>query len=160
MGGNVYLLEFIVDNRRYALPLDAVDRMFQAVEVTPVPEAPAVVKGVVNIQGRILPVVSLRLRMGLEDRDMRLSDRLVVAHTPRRKVALLVDEVPGVLDVDDDQYVVMREMCPGMDFAWGVVKLDDDLLVVEDLDILFDAADERLLDQANVEERHADDATP
>ena len=150
------LLEFVVAERRYALPLDVVDRTYQAVEVTPVPDAPSVVKGVVNIQGVILPVVSLRRRMKQEDREVALTDRLVVVDTPRRKLALLVDAVPGVVTVGDECFVEAEDIYPDMGLVKGITTVDGDLLVVENLECLFLWDDEETLAGREETANHAD----
>jgi purine-binding chemotaxis protein CheW len=73
------LVVFELEDRRYGLPLDAVD-------------------GVVNVQGRVIPVANVRKRFGFSEREPRLSDQLIVARTPRRPVALVVDAVSAVAE--------------------------------------------------------------
>jgi len=79
------LLALSVDDRRYALPLSAVERIVRIVEVTPLPSAPEIVAGVVNVHGRVIPVVDLRKRFTLREPVIALSDQLIVAHTSDRR---------------------------------------------------------------------------
>lgn len=151
----MHLLEFIVEGRRLALPVAAAERIHLAVEVTPLAGAPAPVLGLVNIQGHVLPVVSLRQRLGLPDREPLPGDRLIVAHSSRRSMALLVDAVPGVLDVGEGEYVPGETLFPGTDFLHGVSRVDGDLLMVEDLEKLLEA-DEDMGLAAAMEERPND----
>jgi purine-binding chemotaxis protein CheW len=63
------LVVFRLDERRYALPLAAVERVVRSVTVTPLPGAPAIVLGGINVHGRVLPVLNVRRRFRMPDRD-------------------------------------------------------------------------------------------
>jgi len=78
------LVVFTLDDRRYGLALSAVERAVRMVDVTPLPQAPQIVLGVVNVQGRVVPVVNLRRRFRLPERDFALADQLLIARTARR----------------------------------------------------------------------------
>ena len=83
---------FVLDGRRYGLPLARVQRSVRAVAITPLPEAPPIVLGVVDLGGVVIPVIDMRKRFNHPPRDLRLSDHLIVASAGKRTVALLVDE--------------------------------------------------------------------
>src|SRR3989304_6861370 len=87
-----------VDGQTYALPLTAVDRILRMVEVTPLPGAPDVVEGVIDIQGEVVAVVSIRRRLGLASRRVEISDSLVVARARNRRLAVIAESVPGVVE--------------------------------------------------------------
>lgn len=123
------LVVFTVDERRFGLPLSLVDRVVHAVEITPVPQAPAVVVGMINFQGRIIPVFGLRERLGLPTREVQITDQLVIARTEKRTVALLTDNVAGVEDVESTAANV-----PGPDFVEGVVQHHETLLLICDIE--------------------------
>src|SRR5688572_10607254 len=89
---------FRLDQQRYALPLASVERVIRAVEVTPLPHAPRVVLGAVNIHGRVLPVLSVRQRFLLPDRAITPRDGFLLARTATRTVVLVVDETEGIVD--------------------------------------------------------------
>ena len=71
------LLLLRLDDRRYALPLDRAERLIHAVDVTPLPNAPPVVRGVINVHGQLVPVVSLRQRVERRD-DVVTASRQIV----------------------------------------------------------------------------------
>ena len=128
------LVVFVLDEQRYGLRLSVVERIVRAVEVTPLPQAPGIVLGVVNVQGRVIPVIDLRRRFGLTGRTLGLSDQMVVARTARRLVVLVADAVHGVLDYPGEVAVTAQQMLPGLVHLAGVVKLDDGLVLIQDLD--------------------------
>src|SRR5687767_11060685 len=90
------LVVFVLDDQRYAVHLSAVYRVIAMVRITPLPQAPAIVLGAINIQGAIVPVINLRRRFGLPEREPRLTDRLLIARAGPRRVALVADAVPGL----------------------------------------------------------------
>lgn len=121
-----------LDHQRYALELEAVDRVVRMVEVTAMPKSPPSVLGVINVQGEVLPVIDLRACLGHRQRHVEPQDVLVITESAGRKAALAADEVGGVMP-GESQVVLDQEMLRRSDFVEGVVKLDDGLVMVFDL---------------------------
>lgn len=90
---------FCVDQQRYALPLEHVKRALRMVALTPVPDAPVWVNGVINMAGQVIPVIDLRQRLGHPQREPEIEDRLLVVQIQAQTVALVVDEVLQVLEL-------------------------------------------------------------
>lgn len=142
------LVAFSLDEQRYALALMAVERVIRAVEITPLPKAPEIVSGVINIQGRVVPVVNVRKRFRLRERDVAPGDQIIVARTPTRTVALVVDMANGVVECSEERFVSAAAVVPGMEYLTGVAKLDDGLILIHDLDRFLSLDEERSLDDA------------
>lgn len=142
------LVVFLLDEQRYALHLSVVERVVRAVEVTPLPKAPAIVLGVMNVQGRIIPVVNLRRRFRLPERDIGLGDQLIIAHTAKRPVALTADAVTSVVEISEQEIVSRETILPGLGYVTGAVKLDDGLVLIHDLDTFLSLDEEKALDEA------------
>jgi purine-binding chemotaxis protein CheW len=141
-------LVFAVEKQRFALWLEVVQRVVRAVEVTPLPRAPEVVLGVINFEGQIIPVMSTRVRLGLPGRDVQLDDHFIIARTGTRTVTLVVDEVCDVVTVPETALTGAEKIVPGMEFIEGVMKLEGDLVLVEDLEKFLSLEQEKLLDEA------------
>lgn len=139
---------FVLDAQRYALHLSAVDRVVQMVHVTPLSKALDIVLGVVNIQGRVIPVINLRWRFRLPEREIALTDQLIVAHTARRPVALVADAVMDVVECSEQSLIAAQSILPAVDYLEGVVKLKDGLILVHDLDTFLSLEEENSLDRA------------
>ena len=142
------LVVFSIERQRYALHLSAVDRALRAVQVTPLPNAPAIVLGVINVEGRVVPVVNIRARFGLDEREMRLSDALILARTPKRTVVLSADAVEGLLERPTRQFQDATSIFPELPYLQGVAKLDDGLVLIHDLASFLSLDEERELDVA------------
>lgn len=141
-----FLIVFALDDQRYALSLSAADRVVRMVAITPLPNAPAGILGVVNFQGRVIPVFNLRSRFNLPERDIALTDQLIIAHTSRRVVALVVD---AVMDVCEAQNLVASgDVLARVQYVEGVVKRDDGLIFIHDLDTFLSLEEADTLDQA------------
>jgi purine-binding chemotaxis protein CheW len=137
-----------LSGQRFGLPLSAVDRIVPVVDIVPLPKAPDIVLGVVNVQGRIIPVVDPRKRFRLPERAIVLTDRLVIARTSRRPVALVVDAVDGVRDIAEREAVPAIDVLPNAAYVEGVVKQKDGLILIHDLDKFLSLEEETVLDRA------------
>ena len=146
--GTNRLVVFTLGDRRYGLPLSAVDRIVRVVDVISLPKAPNIVLGVVNVQGRIIPVINVRRRFHLPDREIILTDQMVIARTTRRSVALVVDSVDGVVEYSKLEAVAAQDVLPGLEYVEGVMKLDDELILIHDLDRFLSLEEEAALDRA------------
>jgi purine-binding chemotaxis protein CheW len=136
------LVVFGLGERRYALRLSVVEQIVRVVEITSLPKAPKIVLGVVNVNGRIVPVYNIRSRFRLPDREDSLSDHLIVARTARRAVALPVDIVTGVVVRTVEEVTDVERISPGLEYVEGVVKLEDGLVFIHDLDTFLSLAEE------------------
>lgn len=145
------LVVFSVDGQRYALGLACVQRSLRVVAITPLPHAPPIVLGIVDLGGVVVPVIDTRKRFGRAPRELRLSDHLVVATTGKRWVALLVDETNGVIQALPESVAPAVEILPGVDLIDGAVKLPDGLVLIHDLGRLLALEEELELDRALVE---------
>lgn len=98
MNSNESVVVFRIDQSNYALDLTAVERSVHAVEVTPLPAAPDSVWGAINVHGSVVPVFNLRRRLGLTQREIGLYDHFLLARTSKGTVALVADNVLGVVN--------------------------------------------------------------
>lgn len=142
------LVVFTLGENRYGLPLASVERAARMVEITPLPKVPDIVLGVINVHGRLVPVVNLRRRFRLPERDIALTDQIIVAHTKHRPVALVADAVLGVLTCSQEQVVGAEQILPTVDYVEGVVKLDDGMVLIHDLDRFLSLDEETALNRA------------
>lgn len=142
------LVVFTIEAQRYALPLPATERILPMVAVSPLPKAPDVALGVINLHGTVIPVLDIRRRFGLPPRNYGPSAHLVVARTIRRTVALPVDEVLGVREVPAEAVAEPERVLPGIGHVAGIAALEDGLLFIQDLDAFLSLDEEHVLTEA------------
>ena len=142
------ILVFTLDELAYALPLLTVVRVIHAIEIRHLPEAPEIITGIINVKGQIIPVADIRKRFGLVAHEIDPNDRLIIADTGKRQVAILVDTVTGIRDLAPRQLTVARETLPFAEHIRGVAKVDDGLVLIYDLDRFLSLDEEKELEQA------------
>jgi purine-binding chemotaxis protein CheW len=140
------LVVFTLNTQHYALPLARVQRVVRTMEITPLPKAPEIVLGVVDIQGSIIPVMSMRKRFGMAEPEINLSDQLVVADTSARRVALLVNTVIGIVERPKGEITEAEKIVPGTQYVEGIAQLKEGILFIHDLERFLSPQEERQLD--------------
>lgn len=131
----LHLVVFRLDREEYAVPIDAVREVVRVTDVTRVPHAPPHIRGVMNLRGRILPIVEIRSRLGLSPAELTPASRVVVVEVLGRLLGLLVDAVGQVSRVGERQVAAPPEevRAAGSEAVTGVARLDQRLLILLDL---------------------------
>ncbi len=142
------LVQFRLDERLFALPLGRVERVLRVVAWTEVPGAPAMIMGVLDVGGTLVPLVDLRALMRLPEREVDKDDQIILAATRQRTVALLVDEVMGVEEIDPTTMVAMEGFVDTFPLIDGMVQCGDGLVLLQDLDRVLSPEEERSLEEA------------
>jgi purine-binding chemotaxis protein CheW len=139
---------FSIEEQRYALYLSSVERIIRVVEITPLPKAPEIVIGIINVQGQVIPVINMRRRFNLPEREIELNDKLIIAHTSKRTIALVSDEVIGVIEQPDEEIIPLDKIIPKSEHVEGIVKLEDGMILIHNLDKFLSLEEEKGLDFA------------
>jgi purine-binding chemotaxis protein CheW len=142
------LLAFAIDDHTFALPLERVERAIRAVAITPLPQSPAIVLGVIDIAGFIMPVIDLRRRCGLPERPLGLADQLLIARSSQRQLAMVVDAALGVIDCAAQDFVAVDSIVPGTNYLRGIVKGPSGMILIHDLDTFLSLEESAVLDLA------------
>ena len=142
------ILIFTLDELAYALLLPAVVRVIHAMEIRPLPKAPEIISGIINVKGQIIPVADIRKRFGLVTREIDPDDRIIIADTGKRKVALFADTVTGIKVLETGQLVNSKETLPYAGYIRGVAKVDNELILIYDLEQFLSLDEEMVLEQA------------
>jgi purine-binding chemotaxis protein CheW len=136
MAGKRQFSTFAVDRLLFGVEVEKVQEVIRYQEMTRVPLAPSVVKGLINLRGQIVTAVDLRRRLGLRERPVADLPMNVLIRHEDGAVSLLVDEIGDVLEVEEESF----ELPPGTlagearDLIRGVYKLKDTLLIALDTD--------------------------
>jgi len=141
-------LVFKLDEQQYALRLEAVERIVRAAAITPLPKAPQIILGILDIQGEIVPVIDVRKRFRLPAREIRPADQMIIARTRSLKVALLVDAAQSVVEDAVAGHITPDDFISGMEYVAGVTRNEDGLVLIHDLDKFLSLEEETLLLEA------------
>ena len=130
------LVTFTLDGRLYGVDVEAVQEVLRGQPQTRIPLAPASVSGLINLRGQVLSAIELRARLGLPDRAADEEPMLVVVNVDGEPLALLVDSIGAVMDVDQEQFELPPDTLsgPSRELLTGAYKLEDRLLLALDVD--------------------------
>jgi purine-binding chemotaxis protein CheW len=155
MKENMLMVAFRLSGERYAIELQAVERVVRAVALTPLPGAPRAIRGVFSLQGRIVPVGDLRLRLGLPEREVAIEDQIVLACSPSRVLGVLTEGATEVLSCPADFIERSEHVLQGAEAIAGIGRLPSGLILIHDLARFLSSAEERALDEALHDHRTA-----
>jgi purine-binding chemotaxis protein CheW len=153
MIGKSHFVVFTMDDQKFALPLASVEKIARAVDVRPLPKISEVILGVINVEGRIIPVVSLRKRFRLTDRPVNIGDHMIISRTPKHTLALLVDSVIDIIEIDDHDITDQKAILDEMEYVKGVIKLENGIILIHDLEAVLSLEESRHLDNALEKDR-------
>ncbi len=144
------LVSFVVENEEFGVDILRVQEIIRPIEITRVPNAPSFVEGVINLRGRIIPVVDLRKRFGFEPRDRDQDTRIVVVELRDKVIGFMTDAVKEVIRINQDVIEPPPDLAVGIDahYIRSVAKLEDRLLILLDLDAVISKEEARALDAA------------
>jgi purine-binding chemotaxis protein CheW len=142
------VLVFTLAGRRFGVPADMVERVEPACEITPLPDAPAVVRGIVSVRGTLTPVLDLRPRFGDAVATLTLDQRFVLTRTASRAVAIIADAIEDIRQIPRDAVTRLAQLFPGAGRLNGLAAVPDGLIYLHDPEGWMSEADEARLDTA------------
>ncbi|MBU1039474.1 MAG: chemotaxis protein CheW [Proteobacteria bacterium] len=129
---------FTIAHEDFGVEILKVQEIIRTLEITRVPQAPAFVEGVINLRGKVIPVIDLRRRFGIESKPHDKDTRILVIEINGMIVGFVVDSVTEVLRIPASTVEPPPSIVAGIDSEYisGVGKLNDRLLIMIDLDRL------------------------
>jgi purine-binding chemotaxis protein CheW len=142
------LLRFRLDTHVFALGAADVVEVVRAVAIAPLPRAPSVIEGVVDVRGVVVPVLDVRARFHLAAAPLAASQHFLLARAGRRVVALRVDEALDVVRAPVEAVDEHPQGLEGLEHLKGVARLADGVVAIQDLDRFLSLDEEIRLDRA------------
>jgi purine-binding chemotaxis protein CheW len=138
------IVVFELANEHYGVDIASVESIVKLQSITSVPQAPAFVEGVTNLRGTVLPVIDLRKRFGLQNRDASKDNRIVVVSLNKTKVGMIVDSVSEVLRIPEETIEPAPPMVTGINssFITGIAKVEQKLIILLDLGKILSSKEE------------------
>ena len=153
-GAEMQLVVFELGDESYAVDISRVQDINRMQEITEIPHAPESVVGVINLRGRVIPVIDLRKRFGLSDAVHTKDTRIVVVHLEGNLIGVIVDAVSQVLRIPADIVEPPSPVLAGVDSRYlrGIAKLDDRLVILLDLDFVLSRREQEAISEVLAEE--------
>lgn len=130
------LVSFNVGSEEFGVDILQVHEINRMTEITRVPKAPKFVEGVINLRGKIIPIIDLRKRFGMEEKEKDKDTRIVVVEINEQTIGFVVDSVSEVIRMPLANIEDAPELVTGIDadYIQGVGKLEKTLLILLDLE--------------------------
>lgn len=142
---------FTLEGKMLALEILKVQEIIRMVEITPVPNMPPFALGVINLRGSIVPIINIRARLSLPDREPTAKTCIILARAAGGTFGFLVDDAAEVTSLPRDA-VDVPDSGPewlSSDLFLGVGKLTGKLLVIIDSDLLLSTKEQKALQKAS-----------
>ena len=139
----IQLVGFRLDNEDYAIAITKIQEIILMKPITRVPQVPDFIEGLINLRGSVIPIVNLRKRFGLSPRDLDDETRIIVVNIHDKTVGCIVDAVTQVMRIGRDQIQPppLGIMAISQHYLSGLAKLEDRLLIILDIDKLFEVGE-------------------
>ncbi len=133
------LVSFRLGSEEYGVNIMQVQEIIRLTDITRVPKAPAFVEGIIDLRGRVLPIVDLRKRFDMEERQDTDATRIVVVNIDGMTVGLIVDSVSEVLRIPNRSIEPPPPIIAGVEsrFLQGIGRINSRLLILLDLQKVF-----------------------
>lgn len=141
------LVSFKIANEEFGVDILNVQEINKMTQITKVPNAPDFVEGVINLRGRVIPIIDLRTRLKIEKKEHDKDTRIIVVEIAGKTVGFIVDAVKEVLRIPTSIIEPPPQIATGIDsdFIRAVGKLDDRLLILIDLEKVLTEQDKEQL---------------
>lgn len=132
----VQLVSFNIGEEEFGVDILRVQEINRMVEITRVPNSPEYVEGVINLRGKVIPIIQMRKRLNMEAKPLDKDTRIIVVEINKKVIGFIVDSVNEVLRIDKSITEVPPSMVSGLDsdFITSIAKLEDRLLILLDLE--------------------------
>lgn len=143
------LVSFKIANEEFGVDILNVQEINKMTQITKVPNAPDFVEGVINLRGRVIPIIDLRTRLKLEKKQHDKDTRIIVVEISNKTVGFIVDAVNEVLRIPTSIIEPPPQLATGIDsdFIRAVGKLEDRLLILIDLEKVLTEKDKEQLQE-------------
>ena len=143
------LVTFYLGKEEFAVDILNIQGINRMIEITAVPNAPDFVEGVINLRGKVIPLVNLRKRMGMQPQQWDRSTRFIVVEFTNKVIGFIVDSVSEVLRISKDTIEPPPPMMTGVnaDYVTAVAKVQDRLLILLDLQKILTLSEAESLDK-------------
>jgi purine-binding chemotaxis protein CheW len=146
------LVSFKIGNEEFGINILIVQEIIKTVQITKIPNAPVFVEGIINLRGKVIPVIDLRVKLNLEKKVQDKDTRIIVLEINSKTIGFIVDEVNEVLRIPKSITEPPPDMVTGLnsEFITAVGKLDDRLITLIDLEKVL-STDEKIQLTNNIE---------
>ncbi len=125
-------LGFELNHKIFGVSVEKVLRVSQIVEITPIPQAPSSILGIINFMGQVVPVVDLRKRLNLSEKPLSLTDYLIIVQTAHQTVGFTAESIIGLIPAYHENDVPLKDILQNSPVIERVIKENDRFILIID----------------------------
>lgn len=133
------LLSFRLDENYFGIDIKKVREIMKLMPITKLPSSAPFLRGVINVRGKIVPVIDTRMKIGMEHQEATKESRLLLVEKEEKVVGLLVDEVSEVMTISEEDIEPLNNTEADVGYSsviTGIIKLDNQMIMLLDIDHL------------------------
>ena len=133
-------LTFFIDNECYGLNISNVKEIIASMNITRVPKTPKYIKGVINLRGTVIPIVDVRLKFGMTEREYDINTAIIINKIDNVSIGFIVDRVEDVLSIKNSALTQAPKFGENVDtsFIESVAQIDKDVIMILNLKKIFE----------------------
>lgn len=149
-------LMFKLGEEEYGIDITRITAIEELPQITSIPDMPKFVKGVINLRGKVIPAVDLRLRFGIEEREYDDRTCIVIVSVNESTIGLIVDIVSEVHEIgkkDIGPPPSFKNLSGKEQYIAGLAKKEEEVLIILDIEKIISNEDKEILNQVNKDKR-------
>lgn len=146
------IVAFSLGSETYGVDIASVREIIPVQKIVSVPRAPEFVEGIINLRGRVIPVLDLRKHFGFEQKKGDPNQRIVLVEAGDESIGVIVDAVSSVLRIPEESVEPAASVIVGneIDYIQGIAKVGEELVVLLDLTKIISDAEKRTLREVDL----------
>ncbi len=140
---------FKLNREEYGVEISHVQEITEIKSITTVPNTPVFVEGIINLRGKIVPIVSIKKRFDLPQQAEMGEQRIIIINLKDKQVGFIVDDASQVLTLDENQIEKPPELVAGIDrdYIIGIGKVEDKIIVLLDLEKILSEQEQKEIEK-------------
>lgn len=129
----INLLTLIIDDKIFALDINYVERVTSSVEITTIPELPDYIKGVINYQSKIIPVINNRKLFLIEDKEIDLEDMFIIVSYNSKMFCIISDSTDEIISCKESDILDSKSISSNLKLTKGIIEREGKIIIVYDI---------------------------
>lgn len=125
-----YFFKFKIGKKNFALPLYLIERVIQSTAITDIPNAPNVIRGLLNYKGNIIPLLDISEKFKIKFKNISISNHFIIIQTDTKKIALFVHDIDNVIKINESDYMIDKSLFNNIEFVESAIRTDKGMILV------------------------------
>ncbi len=146
---NGKFLTFVLSNEEYGIEILKVREIIGLMDITTVPQTPDYMKGVINLRGKVIPLIDLRMKFSMQEEVHTQETCIIVVEVNGASIGIIVDSVSEVVDINSEEIEDSPRFTQGIDtsFIMGLGKVKEKIIIMLDIDAVLSSDELYMVDK-------------